>query len=153
MRRANTTISGRQTDGKWHRQELPFDFSSDQWTIRPQLVVNKDDQLFLIYNHDENIAVAAATRAGGFIDWRLIIKRSGNFTGEAKMDILRLQNENTLSIYMHERPSKAHEGTPLHIIDFKIKVKQERQPRICNIRMDSSNKALHNNAVNHALKR
>ncbi len=116
------------TDGKWHKQELPFALSSDQWTIRPQLAFNKDDQLFLIYNHDDKIAVAAATRTGGFTDWRLIIERSGSFTGEAKVDIFRLQNENTLSIYMHERPSKAHEGTPLHVIDFNIKVKQERKP-------------------------
>lgn len=114
------------TDGIWHKQELPFSLSSDQWTIRPQLAFGENDQLFLCYNHDGNIAVAAATRAGGFRDWRLIEERTGNFTGEAKVDILRLRNGNTLSIYMHERPSTAHEGTPLHVVDFEIKVKHKR---------------------------
>jgi hypothetical protein len=116
------------SDGKWHRQELPFDLSRDSWTIRPQLAFGKNDQLFLCYNHNGNIAVAAATRAGGFTDWRLIGERAGNFTGEAKVDILRLRNENTLSIYMHERPSKAHEGTPLHVVDFNIGMTQSRKP-------------------------
>jgi hypothetical protein len=114
-------------DGKWHKQELPFSLSSDQWTIRPQLAFDKKDQLYLVYNHNDNIAIAAATRAGNFTDWRLIKERTGNFTGEAKVDIMRLRHENILSIYMHERPSKAHESTQLHVIDFKIKVKQGRK--------------------------
>ncbi len=114
------------TDGKWHKRELPFDLSNDRWTIRAQPAFTKNDEFFLIYNHDGNIAVAGATRARGFTDWHLIKERTGNFTGEAKVDILRLRNENTLSTYMHERPNKAHEGTPLHIVDFEIKVKQER---------------------------
>jgi hypothetical protein len=93
---------------------------------RPQLAFDKKDQLFLVYKHNDNIAIAAATRAGNFTDWRLIEERTGNFTGEARVDIMRLRNENTLSIYIHERPSKTHEGTPLHVIDFIIKVKQGR---------------------------
>lgn len=116
------------TDGKWHKQELPFSLSSDQWTIRPQLAFNRKDQLFLVYNHNDNIAIASATRAGNFTDWQLIKERKGNFTGEAKVDIMRLREENILSIYIHDRPCKAHEGTPLHVIDFKIKVKPGWKP-------------------------
>jgi hypothetical protein len=107
-------------DGNWHKQELPFSLSTDQWTIRPQLAFDKNDRLFLVYNHNDNIAIAAATREGYFTDWKLIKERSGNFTGEARVDIIRLRNEPTLSIYMHERPENAHEGTPLHVIDFRI---------------------------------
>jgi hypothetical protein len=110
-------------DGRWHKQELPFNLSCDQWTIRPQLVFDRKDQLFLVYNQNGNIAIAAATRAGDFTDWRLIKQKTGNFTGEARVDIVRLRNENTLSIYMHERPSRAHEGTALHVVDFYIEVK------------------------------
>lgn len=115
-------------DGKWHKQELPFDLSSDSWTIRPHLAFGKNDQLFLCYNKDGNIAVAAATREGGFADWRLIKERVGTFTGEAKMDIMRLRDENTLSVYMHERPSKGHEGTALHVVDFNIGEKNSPKP-------------------------
>ena len=115
--------SWQTNDGQWHKQELPFSLSSDPWTIRPQLAFDKKDQLFLVYNHNDNIAIAAATREGNFTNWRLIKERTGNFTGEAKVDILRLQDENILSIYIHERPSQAHEGTPLHVIDFSIKAK------------------------------
>lgn len=114
------------TDGRWHKQELQFDLSCDQWTIRPHLAFGQNGHLFLIFNHDGNIAIAAATLAGNFTDWHLIHERAGHFTGEARIDILRLRNEGTLSVYMHERPSRSHEGTPLHIIDFKIKVKHIR---------------------------
>jgi hypothetical protein len=108
------------TDGKWHKQELPLELADDKWTVRPHLAFGTNDRLFLVYNHDDNIAVAAATAAGGYSDWRLIEERSGSFTGEAKIDIHRLRNESILSVYMHERPSAAHEAMPLHIIDFKI---------------------------------
>ena len=114
------------TEGKWHKQELPFSLSSDQWTIRPHLAFDPKDRLFLVYNHNGNIAIATATRTGNFTDWQLIEERNGNFTGEARVDILRLRNDNTLSIYMHERPSTAHEGTPLHVIDYSINGNQER---------------------------
>jgi len=109
-------------DGKWHKQELPFSLSRDEWTIRPQLAFGKDGDLFLVYNRDSNIVIAAATRAGGFADWSVVAERAGRFTGEAKLDLLRLRHENIISIYMHEIPNTAHAGTPLRVIDFSIQV-------------------------------
>ena len=106
---------------KWHKQELPFPLSRDEWAARPHLAFGKNDELFLIYNRDNKIAIAAATPAGAYADWGLIKERAGNFTGEAKVDVVRLRQDNILSVYMHENPSKPHEGTPLHVIDFKIK--------------------------------
>ena len=47
-----------------------------------------------------------------------IIPCPGNFTGEAKIDITRLRNENVISVYMHENPVTNHEATPLRVIDF-----------------------------------
>lgn len=113
-------------EGKWHKQKLPLALSRDEWATRSHLAFGKDDQLFLIFNRDSKIAVAAATRAGNFTDWRMIKERTGNFTGEAKVDIQRLRQENILSVYMHEAPDKAHEGTRLHVVDFKIKSNEKK---------------------------
>ncbi len=108
-------------DGRWHKQELLFAMSQDEWILRPQLALGRDGQLLLIYNRDGHIAIAGATPAGGFTDWQLLRERPGNFTGEAKVDIGRLHRENVLSVYMHEAPTTPHEATVLHVVDFETR--------------------------------
>lgn len=122
----------RRNDGHWGQEMLPFTGS------RPKLVATKNRTLVLAYadeveNGKEELRIALGQPIADFTKWewtRAELPNRRLIAGEALLDLERWQQEQVLSIYYQETPSKiirtkkpeAVDGipAPLSVVDYKL---------------------------------
>lgn len=119
----------RGRDGRWHHRELPWVAGN-----RPKIFMDRCDNAYMIFGTKRqsakladghlhsagDLVVAAATAASKWEDWKVIHLEKGPFVNEMLGDIHRWKKEGILSIMVQESPKKAHEATPLRILDFSL---------------------------------
>jgi hypothetical protein len=66
------------------------------------------------------MALAKATRAGEWKDWRRLWSSAREFVGEPMIDPARWQQANVLSCYAQEKPPAPGALSALHVIDFDV---------------------------------
>jgi len=122
----------RSPNGRWHHRELPWVSGN-----RPKIFIDKFDNAYIIYGmrrqsvkladghlHSAgDLVIAAATAASKWKDWQVIHIEKGPFINEMLGDLYRWKKESTLSVMAQQSPTKAHEPTPLRILDFSFKKK------------------------------
>jgi hypothetical protein len=114
----------RDLDGTWTETQLPF------YGRKPQVVLDDSGTMHVIFgsgtdlnyhNFDSGaqLAIATATKAGGWSDWTLAEGVTGRtYHGEVLLDMGRWYAEGVLSAYYQQKPGSAGAGSPLHAIDF-----------------------------------
>ena len=115
----------RQTDGQWRHRELPGVAAN-----RPKIVLDREDNAFVLFGgrrsggsdlHDAGaLHILAATSAGEWSDWHAAHVEAGPFLNEMLADVPRWKREGILSIMVQEPPEKAHDPTPLRVLDFAV---------------------------------
>jgi hypothetical protein len=107
----------RDTNGKWHRNEMSFIGS------RPQLWFDRSDNAYLVFvgdrfNPSAKLSIAAASSKSQWSDWKVIYEEPGPFSGQPQID--RYGSADVLTVYIQETPrSGVGTSSPLRIIDFK----------------------------------
>ena len=119
----------REKSGSWQHRELPWIAGN-----RPKLFIDKNDNAYLIYSAQHkssmmdhgiyfskgDLIIAAATFESQWTDWNVIHTEKGPFVNEMLGDLYRWKKEGILSILVQGSPEKAHEATPLRILDFSL---------------------------------
>jgi len=105
----------RDEEGSWQHRELPWMSGT-----RPKLFIDEKDNTYLVYQKNENLEIAAASKKAGYTDWRVVHIEQGPFVNEMLGDPYRWKQEGILSVMVQDSPEKASEPTPLHILDFHI---------------------------------
>jgi hypothetical protein len=109
----------RQKNGTWKHTELPGVAGN-----RPKLFIDKTDNAYLIFRNADlfvqsgDLVIAAATAASKWTDWKVIHTEKGPFVNEMLGDLYRWKRDGILSIMAQDAPARAHEKTPLRILDF-----------------------------------
>lgn len=71
------------------------------------------------------LVIASASKASQYSDWEIVQALSTDFNGEPRIDHPRLLADNILSVFIQENSATTTVvGTPLHVIDFAVGVKQ-----------------------------
>lgn len=122
----------RNKDGQWNQEMLPFTGS------RPKLVGANDRSLILVYSDEveddkEELRIALGQPNSDMANWkwsRLDLPNRYLIAGEPVLDLERWQQDQVLSIYFQEAPSKiirtkqidAVDGIPtsLNVVDYKL---------------------------------
>jgi len=119
----------RAGDGKWHHRELPPVAGN-----RPKIFMDKSDNAYIIFgmrrqpakladghlHRAGDLAIAAATAASKWEDWKVIHVEKGPFVNEMLGDNYRWAKDGVLSIMVQQSPEKTHQPTPLRILDFSL---------------------------------
>lgn len=119
----------RGPDGHWHHRELPWVAGN-----RPKIFMDKKNNAYMIFGvkhpsvkladghlHSAgDLAIAGASAFSKWEDWKVIHLEKGPFVNEMLGDIHRWNKEGILSVMVQESPKKAHEATPLRILDFTL---------------------------------
>ncbi|TKJ35258.1 MAG: hypothetical protein CEE38_15630 [Planctomycetes bacterium B3_Pla] len=122
----------RATDAQWHHRELPPVAGN-----RPKIFMDKSDNAYIIFGKRRrpakladghlhsagDLAIAAATAASRWEDWKVVHVEKGPFVNEMLGDNYRWDKEGVLSVMVQQSPEKAHQPTPLRILDFSIDVR------------------------------
>ena len=122
----------RAGDGKWHHRELPPVAGN-----RPKVLMDKSDNAYIIFGtrrqpakladghlHSAgDLAIAAATAASEWKDWKVVHVEKGPFVNEMLGDNYRWAKDGVLSIMVQQSPEKTHQPTPLRILDFSLEEK------------------------------
>jgi len=112
----------RHKNGTWEHTELPGVAGN-----RPKLFFDKTDNAYLIFRNADlfvqsgDLVIAAATAASKWTDWQVIHTEKGPFVNEMLGDLYRWKRDGILSIMAQDAPAKAHEETPLRILDFTFR--------------------------------
>jgi hypothetical protein len=119
----------RARDGKWHHRELPPVAGN-----RPKIFMDKFDNAYVIYGtrrrsakladghlHAEgDLVMTAATATSKWEDWKVIHVENGPFVNEMLGDNYRWAKEGVLSVMVQQSPERAHQPTPLRILDLSL---------------------------------
>ncbi len=97
----------------WQHRELPW-IAGD----RPKLFMDAKDNAVLVFNTGEKLAIAVATAATVWSDWRIIHTEDGPFGNEMLGDLARWKETGVLSIMAQGAPAKLRDPTPLRVLDF-----------------------------------
>ncbi|MDT8300180.1 MAG: BNR repeat-containing protein [Sedimentisphaerales bacterium] len=122
----------RSSKGRWNHHELPWVSGN-----RSKIFIDKFDNAYIIYGmrrqsveladghlHSAgDLVIAAATEASKWKDWKVIHIEKGPFINEMLGDLYRWKKEGLLSVMVQQSPTKAHEPTPLRILDFSFEKK------------------------------
>ena len=74
--------------------------------------------------HSEgDLAIAAATSASNWDNWRIVHRERGPFVNEMLGDVCRWKKEGVLSVMVQESPEDPHQSTALRILDFSLENK------------------------------
>jgi hypothetical protein len=117
----------RDSLGNFHRNKLPGAVGT-----RPKLFFDSNDNALAIYQvgtfssagiyiNNGDLAIAAATKATNWTDWKIIKVETGPFASEAAADA-KLLAGGTLSVIMQESPTviTPAQGTNLRALDYSI---------------------------------
>jgi hypothetical protein len=116
-------------DGRWYHRELPAAVGT-----RPKIFLDRQDNAYVIFSTEHrptqsadgllhstaNLAIAAATSASKWLDWRIVHVEEGPFINEMVGDPYRWKQEQALSVMVQESPGQPHQATPLRILDFSV---------------------------------
>lgn len=71
------------------------------------------------------LIIASASKASQYTDWEIVQALPADYNGEPRIDLPRLLADNILSVFIQENSATTTVvGTPLHVIDFAVGVKQ-----------------------------
>jgi hypothetical protein len=113
----------RNKNGTWEHTEIPGVAGN-----RPKLFIDKTDNAYLIFRNADlfvqsgDLVIAAATASSKWTDWKVIHTEKGPFVNEMLGDLYRWKRDGILSIMVQDAPAKAHEVTPLRILDFTFRL-------------------------------
>jgi hypothetical protein len=65
-----------------------------------------------------DLIIAGATATSHWKDWRILHREEGPLVNEMLGDPYRWRRGGVLSVMVQESPSRAHEATPLRILDY-----------------------------------
>lgn len=119
----------RDRDGQWHHRELSWQAGN-----RPKIFLDSSDNAYMIFGtsrsdagladghlHSEgDLAIAAATSASKWEDWKIVYRERGPFVNEMLGDIYRWRKDGVLSVMVQESPENPHQPTALRIVDFSF---------------------------------
>lgn len=105
----------RSADGKWETRKLPGVAAS-----RPKVLIDKEDNTYLIFQQQGKLVIMAATAASSWKDWKVIHTENGSFGNEMLADYYRWKSSGILSVLVQDKPKSGHEPSTLRIVDFKI---------------------------------
>ena len=122
----------RGRDGRWRHRQLPWQAGN-----RSKIFVDSSDNAYLIFGtsrrdagladghlHSEgDLAIAAATSASNWDNWRIVHRERGPFVNEMLGDVCRWKKEGVLSVMVQESPEDPHQSTALRILDFSLENK------------------------------
>jgi len=117
----------RDRKGAWRRGELPGIAGT-----RPKIFTDNDNNAYVICSNawadgifatKGNLAIVQATSKARWKDWKVIHVEKGPFLNEMVFDYYRWKRDKILSVMVQESPKKAHEPTPLRILDFSFQKK------------------------------
>ena len=115
----------RDRKGRWHHAELPGIAGT-----RAKIVMDAEDNAYVIYSDswsrgifmpEGKLTIAAGTSKSGWKDWKTVYVGKGAFVNEMLIDPSRWKRDGILSVLAQDSPKKAHEATPLRILDFTLK--------------------------------
>ncbi|MBT2414084.1 BNR repeat-containing protein [Streptomyces sp. ISL-12] len=119
---ADRTANGRafhlrkNAAGDWQKTEIPVPLGSSQ---RTRLVLDRYDNAYAVLPYGR---IAAASRASGYTDWRLLYDGADlNAFGEVLVDETRVPQDGVLSVLYQER-STGTTPSPLRVVDFRLPV-------------------------------
>ncbi len=117
----------RNNQGAWHHEMLPF------VGMRPKLVGAPDNTLILVYTDEDRLFVAEGSPDQAQTHWKwadLKLPRPQSILGEAVVDLPRWNQEQVLSIYSQESPTKDVQtdrtepvdgiASRLDVIDYRV---------------------------------
>ncbi|MGX1365586.1 hypothetical protein RKD19_000945 [Streptomyces canus] len=117
---ADRTANGRafhvrkNSSGTWQKTEIPVVLGSSQ---RTKLLLDKYDNAYAVYPFGR---IAAASKASGYTDWKVLFDGSGlNAFGEVVIDETRVAQDNVLS-FMYQEKSSGTTPSALHVVDFAL---------------------------------
>ncbi|MEU0056976.1 BNR repeat-containing protein [Streptomyces sp. NPDC006334] len=104
----------KDASGGWRKTEIPVPLGSSQ---RTKLVLDKYDNAYAVFPFGR---IAAASKASGYTDWKLLFDGSGlNAFGEVVVDETRVAKDGVLS-FMYQEKSTGTTPSPLHVVDFRL---------------------------------
>jgi beta-fructofuranosidase len=114
----------RDTGGNWHENRLPF------YGRKPQIVVDRADNAYVVHCKGEDLnyhgrdpggqlRIAMATGKTGWTDWKTVWVSTEQFVGEPLVDASRWKDDEILSVYAQEKPTKPGAPSALHVLDFR----------------------------------
>ncbi|MFL5996107.1 MAG: BNR repeat-containing protein [Streptomyces sp.] len=104
----------KNSSGSWQKTEIPVVLGSSQ---RTKLVLDKYDNAYAVFPFGR---IAAASKASGYTDWKILFDGSGlNAFGEVVIDELRVAQDNVLS-FMYQEKSSGTTPSALHVVDFAL---------------------------------
>ncbi|MER7563776.1 BNR repeat-containing protein [Streptomyces sp. NPDC048523] len=104
----------KNSSGTWQKTEIPVVLGSSQ---RTKLVLDKYDNAYAIFPFGR---IAAASKASGYTDWKILFDGSGlNAFGEVVIDEMRIAQDNVLS-FMYQEKSSGTTPSALHVVDFAL---------------------------------
>ena len=125
----------RDSGGTWHENQLYFDTDDVSSYVgqRPKLFIRSNGDAYVIYQswrsvslgstliyvHDGDLVIQAATEANNWNDWQIIHVETGPFLSEALGDPYHFE-DGILSVVMQESPSPNGTPTPLRVLDFQL---------------------------------
>jgi len=117
----------RDSTGQWQHTELP-------WTVgnRPKVFLDGHDNAYVIHgvrrrpaaladghlHRVGDLIIGGATAGSNWTDWRILHREEGPFVNEMLGDPYRWKADGVLSVMVQESPARAHEATPLRILDY-----------------------------------
>ncbi|MGC0343317.1 BNR repeat-containing protein [Streptomyces sp. SLBN-8D4] len=104
----------KNSSGTWQKTEIPVVLGSSQ---RTKLILDKYDNAYAIFPFGR---IAAASKASGYTDWKILFDGSGlNAFGEVVIDETRVAQDNVLS-FMYQEKSSGTTPSALHVVDFAL---------------------------------
>ncbi len=115
----------RDAEGKWHTNRLPFHGR------KPQIVLDPTGRALVVFTRGDNanyhnqepggrLTVAVASEASGWTDWQEVFTTDRVSIGEPLLDHPRWASDQTLSIYLQDKPDQPGQPSALRVIDLSI---------------------------------
>ncbi|WP_141208279.1 BNR repeat-containing protein [Streptomyces griseorubiginosus] len=117
---ADRTANGRafhvrkSSSGTWQKTEIPVVLGSSQ---RTKLLLDRYDNAYAVFPFGR---IAAASKASGYTDWKILFDGSGlNAFGEVVIDETRVAQDHVLS-FLYQEKSSGTTPSALHVVDFAL---------------------------------
>ncbi|MGN6728058.1 MAG: BNR repeat-containing protein [Tepidisphaeraceae bacterium] len=117
----------RSPDGTWKESKIPAVVGT-----RPKLAFDRNDDAYAVFTTgptpglravNRHLAIATASRASQWTDWKVVLTLPGALIGEPLLDTSLLQSDNTLSVFVQDTPTQDRQPTPVRVIDFAVGAK------------------------------
>ena len=114
----------RHADGHWQQIKTPVIGN------RPKLVADKQNNLYLVYVKKDHfdaqheaapLAVAKATAAAQWKDWKEVFVTSEHYFNEPQVDFERWASEQVLSVLVQDAPASMGAASAVKVIDIVLK--------------------------------